>query len=259
VACGHRRAELAPDRAHADSVYGDDYFEGGGAGYPRYLGEARILRATGRYYTRLAACHMSPGSVLDVGAAAGFILESFTRAGWRGTGIEPNRAMAAYARETLGLDVRRGTLEDFETTDRYDLVTMIQVLPHLWHLDRALSNAAALTRPGGWWLIETWARDSWTARLMGRRWHEYSPPSVLHWFTRDGVARLAARYGFHQVAIGHRIKRLRRDHALSLLAYETQDTRASRLVGAVGRLLPAEFPYPSEDLFWVLLRKDETG
>jgi hypothetical protein len=40
------------------------------------------------------------------------------------------------------------------------------------------------------WIIETWNRDDWVARLLGRHWHEYSPPSVLHWFNPDGLRRL---------------------------------------------------------------------
>jgi SAM-dependent methyltransferase len=257
--CGHQLAELAPDRKHVDATYDDAYFEGGGAGYPGYLEEAGILEATGRTYAGIAARYMPAGTVLDIGAAAGFILSAFTEAGWHGIGLEPNDRMAAHARTALGLDVRTGTLEEFAADQRFDLVTMIQVLPHLWDLDRALRNAAALTRPGGYWLIETWDRHSWTARFMGRRWHEYSPPSVLHWFTRDEVARLGERYGFRPVAHGRPRKRISGSHAVSLLEHGVRNTPLARIVPAIRALVPAQIPYPSEDVFWVLLRKDGEG
>ncbi|HEY4633888.1 MAG TPA: class I SAM-dependent methyltransferase [Candidatus Limnocylindrales bacterium] len=253
--CGHRRAELAPDRAHVDATYDDTYFRDGGAGYPHYLDQSRIVEATGRYYARVASRYMAPGAILDVGAAAGFILRSFVRAGWRGVGLEPNRWMVGYGRERLGLDVRQGTLEEFDTDERFDLVTMIQVLPHLWDLDRALGNAAAVTRPGGYWLIETWDRGSWTARIMGRRWHEYSPPSVLHWFTRDGVERLAAQHGFRAVAHGRPRKRVLGKHAVSLVEHEFRGTPIAGAIHTLRGLAPSEIPYPSEDVFWMLLRK----
>lgn len=37
--CGHRSTELEPQADHVTSVYADDYFEGGGAGYTNYLEE----------------------------------------------------------------------------------------------------------------------------------------------------------------------------------------------------------------------------
>jgi SAM-dependent methyltransferase len=254
--CGHRLAEIEADRRHVAAIYGDEYFIGGGAGYPGYLHEASVLAKSGRAYARIAGRHMALGSVLDVGAAAGFILRSFVRAGWHGVGIEPNASMAEHARGELGLDVRTGTLEEFATEERFDLVTMIQVLPHLWDLERGLANAASLTRPGGHWLVETWDRASVTARILGRQWHEYSPPSVLHWFTRDGVARLAARHGFREVAHGRPRKRIVGAHAVSLLEHEFRGTPVARAIHALRGLVPAEIPYPSEDVFWVLLRKD---
>jgi SAM-dependent methyltransferase len=252
-------AELEPDGRHVAATYGDDYFTGGGAGYPGYLAESSTLARSGRAYARIAGRHMPVGAVLDVGAAAGFILRSFVRAGWHGVGIEPNATMAEHARAALGLDVRTGTLEEFATDERFDLVTMIQVLPHLWDLERGLANAASLTRPGGHWLIETWDRASVTARILGRHWHEYSPPSVLHWFTRDGVVRLAGRHGLREVAHGRPRKRIVGAHAVSLLEHGLRGTPIAGAVHALRGLVPAEIPYPSEDVFWVLLQKGATS
>lgn len=254
--CGHQCAELAPGPGHAQTVYSDAYFSDGGAGYPRYLDQARIVKATGRYYARLAARYMQPGAVLDIGAAAGFILKSFVDAGWRGSGIEPNASMAAFARSNLGLNVQTGTIEELTTSGPYNLVTMIQVLPHFWDLRRALDVAAGLTAPNGYWLIETWDRGSWTARILGKRWHEYSPPSVLHWFTRNGIASLATHHGFREVAHGWRLKWLLGKHAVSLLEYKLKGTAVGKVVTALSGLVPAQVPYPSEDLFWMLLKKE---
>lgn len=253
--CSHRFADLAPDGDHARAVYGDAYFRDGGAGYPRYLDQAAIITASGRYYARLVARDMPPGRVLDVGAAAGFVLKAFVDAGWEGSGVEPNDSMAGYARETLGLDVRTGSLEELGRSDPVDLVTMIQVLPHLWDLRRGLATAAESTKPGGYWLIESWDRSSLTARLFGKRWHEYSPPSVLHWFDREGVVQLASQFGFREVRHGRRLKWISRRHATSVLEH-TFGPRSGGVMRGLERVLPSPLPYPSEDLFWILLRKD---
>ncbi len=188
-----------------EDIYGDDYFVGGGAGYDDYFAEGEMLIRHGRRYAKILARHAQPGTVLDVGAAAGFILRGPIEAGWRGQGLEPNRTMVAYGLSDVGVNINCGTLEDMaqsnltddvSSRESYDLISMIQVVAHFYDLDRAFRCASSLTRPGGLWLIETWNRSSLTARLLGRWWHEYSPPSVVRWFDPDELARVVARYGF---------------------------------------------------------------
>lgn len=255
--CRHRAAEIGAVANHVERVYGDQYFQGGGAGYADYLSEARILRARGQKYGRLLARYTTPGRVLDVGAAAGFVLKGFQDVGWRGEGIEPNPRMAEYARTHLDLDVVTGTLEQFDSPEQYDLVSMIQVVAHFVDPRRALRVAAERTRPGGFWLIETWNRESWTARAFGRNWHEYSPPSVLQWFSPEGLSRLAAQFGFHEIARGRSFKWISGAHAGSLLRYRLGNSRLGQLAARTVGLIPGRLaiPYPAEDLFWALFQK----
>lgn len=255
--CGHRAARIAPCANHVERVYTDQYFSGGGAGYPDYLSEARLLRAHGRRYASRLTRYMTPGTMLDVGTAAGFVLKGFTDAGWRGEGIEPNRSMAEYARAQLGLQVATGTLEEYDADRQYELVSMIQVVAHFVDLQRALRVAAQVTAQGGFWLIETWNRESLTARAFGKHWHEYSPPSVVQWFSPEGLARLAAQFGFQEVARGRPLKWIGGGHAKSLLRYRLEGSRLERFTASAVGLIPDRLaiPYPAEDLFWALFRK----
>ncbi|MCB0106094.1 MAG: class I SAM-dependent methyltransferase [Caldilineaceae bacterium] len=253
-------AELKPTADHVDRIYGDHYFAGGGDGYPDYLAEAELLTAHGERYGVLLAHYMAPGTVLDVGAAAGFLLQGLQRRGWHGVGLEPNGRMVAHGREQLGLDMLLGDLEHFAAEQRrvqFDLVTMIQVIGHFHDINRALSQAATLTKVGGYWLIESWDRASWPARLLGPHWHEYSPPSVLHWFARTDLVQLAAKHGFRLVAQGRPQKWLNAAHAKSLLRYKFAELSGYALLNGLLRLVPDNLalPYPTFDLFWVLLQK----
>jgi SAM-dependent methyltransferase len=261
VACGHRFADGAVTEGHVARVYGDAYFRDGGAGYADYLAEEPILRDRGRWYAGVLARHMPPGALLEVGCAAGFWLAALGERGWRVHGIEPNAAMAEHARSRLSLAVTTGTLEQFRSVSPYDLVAMIQVVAHLADPAGAARRTAELLRPGGYWLVETWNRRSLTARLLGPRWHEYSPPSVLHWFDPAGLRDLGARLGFAEVARGRPRKRIGAGHAKALLRYKYSGAAAGRLVLRGLELLPDRLvlPYPAEDLFWMLLRKDPGG
>jgi SAM-dependent methyltransferase len=241
---------------HISRVYNDGYFTGGGAGYPDYLGEGQLLRAHGQRYARLLKRYLSPGKVLDIGAAAGFVLLGLQDDGWEARGVEPNRSMAAFAREHLGIPVTTGRFEDFRTDETFDLVCMIQVLPHLVDPTSAMRQAAQLTKPGGHLLIETWNRRSWIARCFGKHWHEYSPPSVLHWFTPESVRCLAKKAGYHEVKKGRPKKRLSGVHFKSLVSHKLGGSIPGRVVRRILAFVPNRLtlPYPAEDLFWALFR-----
>ncbi len=257
--CGHRAADLgAVDGAtHVATIYDDAYFVGGGDGYPDYVAEAKLLRAHGQRYGDLLARYMKPGLLLDVGAAAGFLLQGFSDRGWQGMGLEPNARMVAHGRDQLQLPLVTGTLETFDHATEFDLIAMIQVIAHFHDLHGALARAAALTKPNGYWLIESWNRASLPARLLGSAWHEYSPPSVLHWFSPADLIRLAATYGLRPVANGRPEKWLNAGHAASLLRYKMQQWPGAALLDRAMGLVPptAALPYPALDLFWLLLQK----
>lgn len=259
IKCDFRSAEAATNENHVAATYDDSYFNDGGAGYSSYLAENKLLRAHGQRYAKLIADYAKPGKILDVGAAAGFILQGFVDAGWTGLGIEPNVKMADVARRNMGLNVVAGTLEETELCKEYDLVSFIQVVSHFVDVRNAFSKAAKATKDKGFWLIETWNRASLTARVFGRRWHEYSPPSVLHWFTPDDIKRLAAQFGFRAIAQGRPQKWLDGAHAASLLRHKIGDTTISKFVLPLTNLIPKRMviPYPAEDLFWIILQKNE--
>jgi SAM-dependent methyltransferase len=257
VGCHHRFAEITPAADHVSRIYNDHYFQAGEAGYSDYCAEAPLLRARGQWYGRLLARYMPPHTVLDVGAAAGFILQGLRDSGWQGRGIEPNPRMAAYAATQLGLGVDPCSLEQFRSSEHFRLVSMIQVVAHFVDVRRALAAAAAVTESDGFLLTETWNRESWTARCLGEAWHEYSPPSVLHWFSPAGLRCLAAQFGFREIACGRPGKWISAGHAKSLLRYKLAGVPLGRLATGVLDLLPdrLSLPYPAEDLFWALFQR----
>ena len=256
--CGHRFAQIEVADDHVPNIYGDDYFQGGGAGYRDYLSESRLLREHGRRYGRLLKRFAPAGEVLDVGAASGFLLQGLLDEGWRGEGLEPNDRMAAHAREQSGLNVATGSLETFSSTRQFDVVSLIQVVAHFVDPSAAFAKVGELVRPGGLCLIETWNVASWTARLFGSEWHEYSPPSVLHWFTPDRLADLLAGFGLHQVARGRPSKWINAGHAASLLQHKLSLNAVTRWLSKPLGLLPEHLalPYLGDDLFWAVFRKN---
>lgn len=256
-ACLHRYAIPDTPDEHVAQTYGDDYFFGGGAGYDDYLSEAELLTAHGRRYARILNRFAVPSRILDVGAAAGFVLQGLTESGWTGAGVEPNSAMARHARETLGLDVRCGTLETMPAADQFDAVSMIQVMAHFVDPHEASARVSELVATNGLCLVETWNVRSWSARLFGENWHEYSPPSVLQWYSPATLSALFTQHGFEAIAQGRPSKKISVGHARSLLQHGQATSPLARIGASILKALPGRLtlPYPSEDLFWMVFRK----
>ncbi|MCS7081756.1 MAG: class I SAM-dependent methyltransferase [Bacteroidetes bacterium] len=259
--CGFAQLAEEPESDYTERVYGDAYFSAGGAGYPGYEHLEPALRRTGRWYGRLLRQYGPAGWVLDIGSAAGFLLQGLQEVGWRGVGLEPNGRMCAFARERLGLEVRQGAIEAFEPDRLYDAVLWVQVIGHVRDLEAALERARAATRRGGLWLIETWNRSSWQARLWGSRWHHYAPPSVRRWFDPRTLSALLRRWDFELLRVGRPPKRTVGRHLRALLEHHSARWPLRGFWRALGRLLPERLviPYPGRDVFYALFRRFACG
>ena len=254
--CGHQFAEINVNDRHVEEIYGDDYFSGGKE-YADYLGSQRGLLQRGRWYASRIAPFCKPGALLDVGTAAGFTLRAFADAGWRVFGLEPNAGMAEHARTKLNVEVVASALESWDSAQRFDLISMLQVLPHFVDPRAAIRKAGACLRPGGHLLIETWDRKSWTSRLFGKGWHAYNPPSVLHWFSKGSATRLMAEVGFEYVAGGRPSKWIDAAHAKAILRSKAKESVLNQLLFNLSWPVPdrAWIPYYADDLFWALYRR----
>lgn len=257
--CGHRFYKLDNQDIHLDDVYSNSYFFEGGDGYPNYLEEKEILINHGTYYANLISKYLpAQGSVLDVGCAAGFILKGFEKRGWVVKGIEPNQTMVAYGKKELGLDLNHGNLESYQDENNFDLISMIQVIGHFKDLDKALKNVCTLLKPFGFVLVESWNRDSLLSRLLGKHWHEYSPPSVIHWFSDKTLINLFEFYGFKLVDKGRPLKRINLKHAISLIVRKFPNFFLKQKIinffnEKAGKL---NVIYPPLDIKWYLFQKN---
>lgn len=250
-ACSHRFTAIVMNESQLEKIYNDSYFNGGGAGYPNYLQQAAMLERRGSAFAKiLRKRNVKAGHMLDVGAAAGFLAKGFKLEGWRCTGIEPNAGMAKHGREQMLIDIRQGTFENFETPEKFDLISMVQVVAHFREPKGAIEKAKALLKPSGHLLIETWDRNAISARFFAENWHEYSPPSVMQFFSLEGLSQFLAGHGFEKIGRGRLSKKISGAHAKSLLRYRYGDN-------VLFSLLPDKLniPYPADDLFWALYRK----
>ncbi len=263
TACHHRfsKSQHPPDQ-HVAIEYGDNYFSGGENCYEDYHFQQHELIRQGKYYSEILKRYAESSSqqslkVLDIGSASGCILKGMVDDGWRGLGIEPNASMVEYGRNKLGVDLHQATIETFTSESKFDAVLLIQMLPHLLDPKSAIASIRSLLCQGGLLLVEAWNRDSITARSFGRWWHEYNPPSVLHWFSKSSLRQLLAENGFEFVAVGRPTKWISLGNGFAIARQSVNDSLIGRVCLAPTRMIPSQWrvPYFLDDVFWMIVRK----
>lgn len=254
--CGLRISEIKDVQNHVEKVYSDEYFFEGKDGYPNYLNEKDLLYEYGKDYAKIVSKYMKPGKLLDTGCAAGFILKGFEDSGWEGEGIEPNNTMADYGTKELNVHITRGSFETFESPEKFDLINMIQVIGHFYNIDTVMSKLNNHLNEKGFVLVESWNMKSPYAKLMGKNWHEYSPPSVVRWFSDETLCNLFNSYGFKFIAKGYPPKKINVTHALSLIEKKLFNFLfKKRIFNFFDRLFGKyNVIYPPLDLKWYLFQ-----
>ncbi len=255
--CGHRFTTLKQTEGHLEETYSDAYFFEGKDGYPNYMKEKDLLYKSGLNYSKVLSKYTKPGKLLDVGCAAGFILKGFEKSGWDCFGVEPNNTMAEYGRKELQLNIQTGGLETYQSKEQFDVISLIQVVGSFYDLDQAMAAVGRLSRKDGLVLVESWDMKSWAARVMGKSWHEYCPPSVITWFSDETLKKLFTYYGFELVAKGRPKKRININHGLSLLDESLpRFIFKKRVLNFFSRTVGKyNVRYPPVDLKWYLFKK----
>jgi 2-polyprenyl-3-methyl-5-hydroxy-6-metoxy-1,4-benzoquinol methylase len=144
-------------------------------------------RYEARVRLRWVHSHLQPGTLLDVGAAAGFFVEAARAAGWSARGIEPSPTLAAFARERLGVPVETAFVEDAPAAESADAACLWHVLEHAEDPIAMLGAVVANVRPGGLVFLEVPNIASPVARGLGRRWPALAAREHLTHFTPGGL------------------------------------------------------------------------
>ena len=210
---------------HPERFYDAAYFAGAGAGhgYDDYAGLEASLRVN--FARRIARIpRPAPGArLLDVGAAYGYAVAEARAAGWEAHGIEVSTAAAGEARATAaGRVIAADGLHSPFADASFDTVTLWDVLEHLENPRAAIAEMARLLRPGGRLVLTTGDVGSLAARVSGARWHLYTLPEHLFFFSRESLRVLLEAHGLS-------VEEMRADSSVYTLGYLAERLRKSLL------------------------------
>lgn len=142
------------------------------------------------------------GRLLDVGCSTGEFLDFAANRGWEVKGCELAQHTAEIARRRCRCEVRCATFEESGFEDGFfDVVTMWDVIEHLFDPGRALEEAWRVLRPGGLLAFITPNYNSISRKILKEKWEGLIPPRHLFVFNATSVKKLVALSGGKVVAV----------------------------------------------------------
>ena len=159
-----------------------------------------------------------PGTLLEIGSAAGTFLSAAVGRGWKARGIETSAWAVSAGRSRYGVELEVGTVETSEQPlEGADCVVMADVLEHLVDPQAALQRCRDWLVPGGILAVTTVNMTTPMAHLLGTRWPGYmdmhltyfSPAALRAMLARAGLESLSMRGAPRRLSVGYIGGRLR--------------------------------------------------
>ena len=158
----------------------------------RRMRAMRILRSHVEAYA-------ASGTLLDVGCATGEFLVEMRDQGWQVRGVELSPVAADFARHAYDLDVFTGSVADFACDERYRVITLWDVLEHVYSPLETLQALRQWVTDDGYLIFSIPNIDSYDRHLFGDLWIGWDVPRHLHLFNQRAVGDLLSRAGFVEV------------------------------------------------------------
>jgi len=188
--CGLVRTDPLPD----EKILIENYSKVNETLYAENI-EARF-RTFKRDLKKIAPYLPKNGALLDVGANCGAFLKVASEAGYKAQGLEPSRWCTDYAREKLGQKITNGTISDLAPSEnRFDIVTMFDVLEHLNDPIKELKAVNQRMKKGGILVLSTLDIDSMLPKVLGERWPWLMDMHIYYFDTRI-IEQILKKTGF---------------------------------------------------------------
>ena len=203
TSCGLWQIDPIPSEKELEALYQDQYFKKRTKkGYDNYLSDAvrkSIMNTFEKnlsdlnFYKYEKSLHSKERSMLEVGCAAGYLVEYFQERGWLAQGIDVANEMVEAAKNS-GVNAVTGDFLTYEFEHNYDLCTMWATIEHLREPKRFLEKISSLLKPGGRLYLST-CNTGYFARKYKENWRFLNVPEHIWYFNNKNLSSMAKPFG----------------------------------------------------------------
>ena len=141
------------------------------------------------------------GTLLDIGAGMGLLLDEARKMGYRVTGFEPSRASVAAAKKYFGIQLINTEFKNSKL--RVDIIVINHVLEHLKDPQEIISQCSMILRNAGTLAIGVPNFNSFMCRIKRGKWQSLVPSQHLWQFTLTTLDQLVIPHGFCRIAVSY--------------------------------------------------------
>ncbi|SRR6266481_1882125 len=186
---------------------------------------------------RIGRFRPPPGRLLEIGTATGSFLDEARRVGYDVRGIDVSTTFADIARKRYALDIDVDFIEDVELPrEHFEVVCNFGGVACWRDPMKALKNIRTSMKPDGVLALNHPNLDSFPARILGSRYHEFAHASLTI-FSNKTMRRCLAEAGFRIVFSQNE----RQFASFGRIVTYLKSSAGLRIVGALGlehRVIP---------------------
>jgi len=139
-------------------------------------------------------------TLLDLGCGTGWTTAIWRDHGFKVTGLEPSESRGKIARERHRLEVSNKHIEDFNVSQKYDVVIMRHLLEHIEDPMSVLQRIKSFLNPNGLLIIILPNINSIGRYLFRENW-AWILPWHLHFYTPRTLSMLIENNGFQKLKL----------------------------------------------------------
>jgi 2-polyprenyl-3-methyl-5-hydroxy-6-metoxy-1,4-benzoquinol methylase len=134
---------------------------------------------------------------LDIGCGLGYLIDVAFDNGFAVKGTEFNEYAVQYMRSKYVYPVECGIIEDIEFDEKFDVVSMMDVIEHLQDPFGDMIRIKELMKTGGILIILTMDSDSLMSRIMGKKLEDFRRfREHLFFFGKKSLSAILDQNGF---------------------------------------------------------------
>lgn len=143
------------------------------------------------------------GTILDIGAGVGLLLDEARKMGYSVIGFEPSMASVKAAKKHFGIELIPREFSPSMLKRSVDVIIINHVLEHLSNPRKVINFCAKTLDTEGALVIGTPNFDSFMSRIKRGKWQSLIPKQHRWQFTLSTLDQLVVPHGFRRIAVSY--------------------------------------------------------
>ncbi|MFH1776635.1 MAG: class I SAM-dependent methyltransferase [Candidatus Omnitrophota bacterium] len=137
------------------------------------------------------------GRLLDIGCGNGIFMQTAQKRNWTVEGVELSPLLVNFLQKKKGLPAQCGNFEQIDFShNKFDVITMWEVLDHVFSPKQILSKVSQLLNDGGIFVACVNNMNSLEKTLLGEKWRIINPEHHFTYFTPVSIKKLFGQAHF---------------------------------------------------------------